>query len=1024
MPSWTKEQELAITSEGKNIIVSAGAGSGKTAVLTARVIRKLKDGIDINKLLVLTFTNEAAGEMKTRIRDEIRKISSLKEQLNYIDNSYITTFDSFALSIVSKYHYLLNLSKKIDIIDSSIMNIKREEFLDKIFNALYDEKREDFLRLIGDFCVKDDKDIKKQILKINSALDLKYDKKEYMDSYISNYYSNSYIDNIIEEYKKLILDKKSEITDIYNYILEYEDSKICEKYIEALSNFVNSNNYDDIKNNLNIVLPRIVKNSKEEKMRISELLEELRELTIYEDLEEIRTIYLSTKDYAIVIIDIIKELDSMLEKYKKYNNSYEFVDIAKMAIKIVSDNEEIRNEIKYFYNEIMIDEYQDTNDLQESFINLIENNNVYMVGDIKQSIYRFRNANPFIFKSKYDLYSDNLSGIKIDLLKNFRSRKEVLNDINKIFTKIMDDFLGGADYYKSHQMVFGNRLYDENVMENNNNFMEIYNYNYKDFKEFSNAEKEAFIIANDIQNKIDNNYMILDKHTGIFRKSKYSDFCIIMDRGSDFELYKKIFEYKNIPLSVYQDEKLTTEYDMYIIKNLVKLVIKVKENKFDQEFRYYYTSIARSYLFEMSDEDILKVFKNNSFIDSNIYKISSDIARFLDNMSCHSFLNEVLDKFNFYEKCISYRNIEGSMIRVLYLQKIASNLENLGYTPYSFADYLSKMIDSDQDIKYKINTSDNDAVKIMNIHKSKGLEFPVCYYSGLYKKFNIRDVSERFMFDSKYGIVTPYYKEGIGALFTKFLIKENYIKEEISEKIRLLYVAMTRAREKMILVAPLDDNIYNNEKIVSNSLRLKYRSFLDIINTIKDNFDSSIFNINFEDIKLNKDYKLYKTRDLSFLNSDNRKIIKKNIHVDDSLITEEKFSKINYDLKTLEELNNMKLGTYIHYLFEVTDFYNPGDNVYVNKLLKHDLFKNIKDANIYKEYEFIYEEDDSIYHGVIDLMIVYNDYIDIVDYKLSNIADDSYKMQLEGYRKYISNKFNKNVNIYLYSISKDTIQVV
>ena len=235
---------------------------------------------------------------------------------------------------------------------------------------------------------------------------------------------------------------------------------------------------------------------------------------------------------------------------------------------------------------------------------------------------------------------------------------------------------------------------------------------------------------------------------------------------------------------------------------------------------------------------------------------------------------------------------------------------------------------------------------------------------------------------------------------------------------------MTRSREKMILVAPLDDNIYNNEKIVSNSLRLKYRSFLDIINTIKDNFDSSIFNINFEDIKLNKDYKLYKTRDLSFLNSDNRKIIKKNIHVDDSLIIEEKFSKVNYDLKTIEELNNMKLGTYIHYLFEITDFNNPGDNVYVNKLLKHDLFKNIKDANIYKEYEFIYEEDDSIYHGVIDLMIVYNDYIDIVDYKLSNITDVNYKKQLEGYRKYISNKFNKNVNIYLYSISKDTIQVV
>ena len=148
MPNWTKEQELAIYKDNSNIIVSAGAGSGKTAVLTARVIRKLKDGVDINKLLVLTFTNEAAGEMKARIRKAISKEPSLKEQLDYIDGAYITTFDSFALSILRKYHYAIGASRNISIIDSSVINIKKEEAIDKIFNELYSVKDPDFLKLI------------------------------------------------------------------------------------------------------------------------------------------------------------------------------------------------------------------------------------------------------------------------------------------------------------------------------------------------------------------------------------------------------------------------------------------------------------------------------------------------------------------------------------------------------------------------------------------------------------------------------------------------------------------------------------------------------------------------------------------------------------------------------------------------------------------------------------------------------------------------------------------------------------
>ena len=199
MMDLTPEQQLAVDLEGTNIIVSAGAGSGKTAVLSERVIRKLKDRIDIRNILMLTFTNEAAGEMANRIRKKIKK-AGLTSQLEFLDQAYITTFDAFALSLVKKYHYVLNIDKSIDIIDSSIIDLKRNEFLEEIFLSLYEAKDEKFLKLIGDFTTRDDEVIKKAILSINKSLDLKYDKEDYIDNYINNFYNNKYIEQLFAEY--------------------------------------------------------------------------------------------------------------------------------------------------------------------------------------------------------------------------------------------------------------------------------------------------------------------------------------------------------------------------------------------------------------------------------------------------------------------------------------------------------------------------------------------------------------------------------------------------------------------------------------------------------------------------------------------------------------------------------------------------------------------------------------------------------------------------------------------------------
>lgn len=477
MPNWTKEQSDAINKSGSNIIVSAGAGSGKTAVLSERVITKLKQNIDIESLLILTFTNAAAAEMKERIRNKIKK-ENLNNQLEKVDTADITTFDAYALSLVKKYSHLLNISPDISIVDASIMKIEKKHIIDEIFDNYYEKKDEKFLKFIDEFTLKDDENIKKEILKLNESLDNIYNKKDYLKNYINNNYSENKINEYINEYQKLLKEKQNEIKGLIKSLSFYIEGDYLEKIENTLNNLLSSNTYDEIKETIPPKLPPLPRNSEEEakeiKTNLSNTVKELIELVKYESEGKIKESLYKTKDNAEIIIQTILKLDEKIKQFKYEKNVFEFIDISSLAINLLENNKDIRNELKEKYQEILIDEYQDTNDIQEKFISYIEKNNVYMVGDIKQSIYRFRNANPSLFKNKYENYSKGKNGIKIDLNKNFRSRSNVLNNINNMFNQIMDTSLGGADYISSHQMIFGNTSYNEINKENYD--MEILNY--------------------------------------------------------------------------------------------------------------------------------------------------------------------------------------------------------------------------------------------------------------------------------------------------------------------------------------------------------------------------------------------------------------------------------------------------------------------------------------------------------------------------------------------------------------------
>ena len=1010
----TPEQQLAVDLEGTNIIVSAGAGSGKTAVLSERVIRKLKDGIDIRNILMLTFTNEAAGEMANRIRKKIKK-AGLTSQLEFLDQAYITTFDAFALSLVKKYHYVLNIDKSIDIIDSSIIDLKRNEFLEEIFLSLYEAKDEKFLKLIGDFTTRDDEVIKKTILSINKNLDLKYDKEDYIDNYINNFYNNKYIEQLFAEYFNYLKKISLELEDSVLILENFMDSSSYENIYNSLSKLFRPNSYNDLYKNNNIILPRFTKvdsSGISVKENIQELFKELNELIIYSE-DELKNNYFCTKDYVEVILKIIKMLDEKISLYKKEHNSYEFTDIAKMAISIVKNNEDIRLELKDKFNEIMIDEYQDTNDLQETFIKLLENDNVYMVGDIKQSIYRFRNANPLIFKDKYDRYSINNGGKKIDLLKNFRSREEVLYNINEIFAPLMTQDIGGINYKESHAMVYGNKAYIEKGANDYNNYLDILTYNNED-KKYTNDEIEAFIIAKDIKKKIEEKYLVFDFDKECNRDVTYNDFCIILDRGSKMSLFKKVFEYLDIPMEVYKDNNLIEENDIFIIKNIIGLILSIKDGIYNKNLKYYFTSVARSYIGNLCDNEIFKCFEENKIFKTDIYNKCYEISKDIDIMTPNILLKRIIKDFDFYDKFILVGNVDAAIKRINYLLELSKNVENLGFSIIDFSNYLNEMIDSDQEIKYKEAKSNSISVKIMNIHKSKGLEFPICYFAGFPKSFNISDLKNKFMFDNKYGILTPFYKEGIGETFVKTLVKNNYYLNEVAEKIRLFYVALTRAKEKMIMVMPnIEDKKYVKDEI-SFMDGIKFRSFYDFIKSISGNLAKYMISVDLNNVGVTKDYEFSKSLSKNMVNNEDANML----FIEDEIpfieIEKKHASKTIKEILSVSDEKTLEFGTKIHELLELTDFKNANtDNKYVNHLLNTFDFNS---AEIYQELEFSYELDDVLYHGIIDLMLEYEDKIFIIDYKLKNIDDENYIKQLNVYYNYVKCISNKDVHMYLYSI--------
>ena len=557
--------------------------------------------------------------------------------------------------------------------------------------------------------------------------------------------------------------------------------------------------------------------------------------------------------------------------------------------------------------------------------------------------------------------------------------------------------------------------------------MEFLTYDKDSLGKLNSSEEEAFLIAQDIKEKIRNHYQVFDKNRKELRDAEYRDFVILIDKSKDFDLYKKIFEYYQIPLTIIKEESLQKEYDISVIKNLFQLLLMMKKEDYGVDFQYAFLSVSRSFLYPTKDDIIYEYFVHKNFLDSPLCILCKSFLEKMDSMNLSQFFLELMEAFHYEEKILMIGKIHYFEVRLEYLYELCQNYEMMGKTIEDFVSYLENMQEEEMDLKFNVSTRSSNSCSIMTIHKSKGLEFPICYYPGLSPRFNLMEFNDRILFDNQYGLILPkvdgYYKDTI----LKLLLKKRAREEELSERIRLLYVALTRAKEKMIFVLPKLEEKYETRGI-SSYQKEHYISFQSIIHSITSYI---LPYISLKDVVGSKDYLSITKKEIE--TDQVNPIVVEEVNI--PFVQKEKnhFSKSHLTLPSKEEIHQMKFGEEIHKILEEIDFQQYDLSLYsvdsfvqkkIEAFLHSNFMKDKLSLKMYKEYEFFDQENHEESHGIIDLLLEDKEQMIIVDYKLKNIDDEAYDQQLNGYRSYIQKKTGKKTICYLYSIMDEVIREV
>ena len=935
MPNWTKEQKQAIYKKGTNILVAAAAGSGKTAVLVERIINKvINEKIDIDKLLVVTFTNAAAAEMKERVLDALyKKIEEdpenkdLQRQITLINMAQICTIDSFCLDIVKNHFYELeNISPNFRIAETTEIELLKQETLDEIFEEKYINEDENFTDLIKTYTnYRDDTPLKDLILKIYNFISSNPSPLEWLQEKVEMFNLKDKLDEdfsqtiwgtiLLNDVSEEVQDDMAMLKDVVSslsYDVELEDFKnAILSDIEQLKNLQNNlNNWDNTYNiaqNFKFIdWPRkkVTSDIKDEAKAIRDqvrkkLYDKLNNTFVSDSKQSNQDIYDMYKTLT-KLKDLIIEFDKQFSKKKREKNILDFSDIEHFALSILVKKDEQGNLVKtevaekytQKFEEIAIDEYQDSNLVQETILTSVSRgNNLFMVGDVKQSIYKFRQAMPKLFLSKYNEYEivedeaekletiqDMKKGKKIQLFKNFRSRGNILDFTNLVFQNIMSEKIGEIEYNKNEYLNLGATDYKEtnqelkteiDIIESTHNEdaeeIEISSDNddeIQDLEKIEDIEIEAKYIAKKIKELVQSKYQIYDRKAESFRDIKYKDIVILLRSTKEkANIYEQ--EMINLGIPVFSDssEQYLETIEIQTILNLLKII----DNPIQD---IPLVSVLRSNIGKFTDNELVEIRLSDKY--DNFYncmqkavpnvnsKLKEKINNFLENLQKwrkekeYLALDELIWKIyietGFYNYVGLMPNGELRQANLKMLFEKARQYESASFKGlYNFIQFMEKLQLSSGDMgTAKIIGENDDVVRIMSIHKSKGLEFPVVFLANTNKQFNMQDIrKDSVLLHQDLGIGVKYinYDEQIQYdTLSREALKKQVENENISEEMRILYVALTRAKEKLYITGIGKDiqekiekwenlnKIYPKENGKINHLLIKKaKSYLDWI---------------------------------------------------------------------------------------------------------------------------------------------------------------------------------------------------
>ncbi|MFC4403208.1 helicase-exonuclease AddAB subunit AddA [Gracilibacillus xinjiangensis] len=926
MPAWTKEQEEAIYQSGRNILVAAAAGSGKTAVLVERIIQKLlnkEKPVDIDQLLVVTFTNAAAQEMRNRIGEALEealandpKSNHLKKQLSLLQHASISTLHSFCMDLVRKYAYQLDIDPNFRIADGVEADLIRQDVLEELFEEWYGqedmEKQEAFFQVVDRFSNdRNDLDMENLILKMYEFSIQHPDPDRWLDKLAETYdieeelteepswlnilkkEMNRQLD-VVESQLNTALDITRESDGPYHYAEALDQDMLMVQQAKGAIEI----SWDEVQSIFNNgkfkALSRKKVDCDEEKKdavkairddvkkRWNKISSEWFSRNLTSHLEDMRKLYPT----ILEVTKMIKSFRIAYQEAKKEKGLVDFSDLEHFALELLlEDNQSQRpsalaRSLQQKYEEVMVDEYQDTNIVQETILmsvsNQAEYGNMFMVGDVKQSIYRFRHAEPTLFIEKYNRFAkEEDAGYRIDLARNFRSRRDVLTAANYVFRQLFDPEVGDIEYDEDAELIYGNKGYDDVPLkqpdtevfiidqELNETEKEERNEDSLEIEEdLEKAQLEARAYAEKIQKWIghrdDEPIEIMDKRTSMPRKAEYRDIVILLRSMTWAPTIMEEFKKQGIP--VYAE--LATGYLAAIEIQVMISLLKVIDNP-RQDIPL--ASVLKSPIVGLNEDELATIRlaeRNASYYDAlKAYTMAGDTKEIKDKLqpfltrlekwrrearqgALSHLIWKIFQETGYYD---FVGGIPGGRQRQANLRALYDRAKGYESTSFRglfrFLRFIERMEEKGEDLgAAKALGEQEDVVKIMTIHKSKGLEFPLVIVGAMNKQFNQQDLREKYLLHKELGFASKYIDPEKRIMYPTLIyhaIKKEMHRELLAEEMRVLYVALTRAREKLVLVGTVPSlekkkkkwksMINHYEWVLPNYYRLESASYLDWI---------------------------------------------------------------------------------------------------------------------------------------------------------------------------------------------------